>query len=150
MRIHLNIGSNQGDRRAVISRAVALIADAFPEADIAVSSAIESEPWGYDSPNPFINVGVYIINPTAVAPLDVLAATQRIERAIAADSPHRNPDGSYRDRIIDIDIIDIDRTPYSHPSLILPHPRARLRSFVLDPMRQLDPTHPLLQLQMPK
>ena len=73
------------------------------------------------------------------APLTVLDITRTIEREIAPDSPHRRPDGSYTDRRLDIDIIDIDRRPFCHPRLQLPHPRAALRPFVMIPLRALDP-----------
>ena len=106
-RIHLNIGSNQGDRRAVTGRAVALLAGALG-GRLELSSYIESEPWGYESPNPFLNLGVLALVPGEITPFQVLEITQRIEKIIGPDSAHRNPDGSYRDRIIDIDIIDFD------------------------------------------
>ena len=54
---YINIGSNQGDRRANIARAVALIADTL-NVKPQLSSAIESEPWGYDSDSPYLNIGL--------------------------------------------------------------------------------------------
>lgn len=58
--IHINIGSNSGHREALIERAVAAVRSAFPDADIRCSDVIETPPWGFDSPNPFLNVGVMI------------------------------------------------------------------------------------------
>ena len=52
---------------------------------------------------------------------------------------HRNADGSYRDREIDIDIIAVDDVVYSSERLVLPHPRMRGRYFVLRPMVSLLP-----------
>lgn len=147
---YINIGSNQGDRRANIARAVALIADTL-HVKPQLSSAIESEPWGYDSDSPYLNIGLAFnsrITPEAL--LDVLLS---IERYISPAS-HRKPDGSYADRIIDIDLIaygdtaiDMTQTP-SGNSLTLPHPRMHLRKFVLLPMLQLAPewTHPVTGL----
>lgn len=139
-RIHLNIGSNQGDRMASIGRAVALIASRLHARRIELSDYVESEPWGFESDNAFLNRGVLVIS-DAVGddPVDVLDRLQAIERLIAPDSPHRHPDGSYADRQLDIDIIDIDGRPFSHPRLQLPHPRANARPFVMMPLRQLDP-----------
>lgn len=139
-RIHLNIGSNQGDRMASIGRAVALIASRLLARRIELSDYVESEPWGFESDNAFLNRGVLVIS-DAVGddPVDVLDRLQAIERLIAPDSPHRHPDGSYADRQLDIDIIDIDGRPFSHPRLQLPHPRANARPFVMMPLRQLDP-----------
>lgn len=139
-RIHLNIGSNQGDRKAIIGRAAALIASRLQARRVELSDYVESEPWGYDSPNPFLNRGLLVLTDAfGDAPLTVLDITRTIEREIAPDSPHRRPDGSYTDRRLDIDIIDIDRRPFRHPRLQLPHPRAALRPFVMIPLRALDP-----------
>ncbi len=139
-RIHLNIGSNQGDRKATIGRAAALVASRLQAKRVELSDYIESEPWGYESPNPFINRGLLVLTDTFGAdPLAVLNITRAIEREIAPDSPHRLADGSYADRRIDIDIIDIDRRLFRHPRLQLPHPRAALRPFVMTPLQALDP-----------
>lgn len=139
-RLHLNIGSNRGDRRAIIGRAVALIAKAFAPAGVLLSDYVESEPWGFDSPNRFLNRGVLVVTRRTLNPAEVLAATQNIEKTLAPQQAHRNPDGSYRDRSLDIDIIDLDGLSLDTDTLTLPHPRACRRSFVMEPLRQLDPT----------
>lgn len=143
--IHLNIGSNLGDRAALIERAVCLVREAFASSMVTVSALVESEPWGFASDNTFLNCGVMITTPRAVDPAEVLAATQAIERQIASASnyspqqaAHRNADGTYRDRPIDIDIITIDRLRADNPELVLPHPRAARRRFVMAPLEELD------------
>lgn len=154
-RVHINIGSNKGDRNSAISRAVALLSSSPQLSVVEVSDIISSDPWGFDSPNSFLNVGVEIS--TSLSPLPLLSLLQDIERSISPDS-HRDTDGiSYIDRLIDIDIIAIDRvdvdgisTPLviDHPRLRVPHPLLHLRPFVLTPMIQLRPSwiHPLLHL----
>ena len=149
MTIHLNIGSNLGNRPALISRAVALLREAFPEAHFRVSEPVESEPWGFVSENTFVNVGVAICVAGDIDPEEVLSRTQNVERAISPAS-HRKPDGSYADRLVDVDIIAIDSGPgrtvgYQSATLTLPHPRARQRPIVLGPLRALCPGHPLLK-----
>lgn len=139
MTIHLNIGSNIGNRMALIGRAVALLSSRFAPCGVAVSRPVESEPWGYESPNTFINAGVRIDTRRDIPPADVLAITREVELAVGAGSPHRNPDGSYCDRPIDIDIIAVDRLVVDDPTLTLPHPRAHLRDFVMNPLAELDP-----------
>ena len=131
---HLNIGSNQGDRRANIARAVALLSGQFTI--IGVSDPVESDPVGFLSPHRFVNVGVSVA--TELDPLPLLDAIQAIERR-CGHLPHRNTDGSYRDRDIDIDIILYDDLRLSSPRLTLPHPRMAERPFVLGPLRQLHP-----------
>lgn len=135
MTAYLNIGSNQGDRHANLKRAVALIVDAWRDCKVRTSDIIESEPWGFDSPHGFLNIGVAIDGFTG-SPHALLRSLQAIEKSISA-TPHRNADGSYADRIIDIDIIEIDGVAMSTPSLTLPHPRAHLRHFVTIPLEQL-------------
>lgn len=138
--IYLNIGSNRGDSRALVEEAVRRVAAAFPQALLRRSHAVTSQPWGYQSENPFLNLGVALdFDGDMPQPLDVLAATQDIERALAPDSPHRNADGSYRDRLLDIDIIHIDGVRMDTPELTLPHPRTAARRFVMEPMQVLCP-----------
>jgi 2-amino-4-hydroxy-6-hydroxymethyldihydropteridine diphosphokinase len=143
---HISIGSNLGDRAALIERAVAAISARF--AVTAVSRPVESEPWGYSSPHPFINVGVNIEIGPGMTPETLLDILLEIQNSIDS-SAHRNTDGSYADRAIDIDLIcygSVATPPDAHPAL--PHPRMHLREFVLIPMIEILPTwrHPLLGL----
>lgn len=138
MRIHINIGSNQGDRRALIGQAVALIASAWPDARMRLSRPVESEPWGYESPNRFLNLGVMLDTDVPSSPHDVLLRLLAIERRVGGGAPHRGADGAYCDRPVDIDLIVVDRLCLSTPDLTLPHPRARLRPFVMHPLHELD------------
>ncbi len=139
MRIHINIGSNQGDRRALIGQAVALIASEWPGARISCSGPVESEPWGYESPNRFLNLDVMLETDALCEPHDILRRLLSIERRVGGGAPHRDADGAYCDRPVDIDLIAVDRLCLSTPDLTLPHPRARLRPFVMHPLHELDP-----------
>lgn len=135
--IHLNIGSNQGDRHALIGQAVALLSRLGGRV-AGLSSWHYSEAWGYESDSEFVNLGVAVEVDGHVDPLSVLDITQGIEREIGG-GPHRNADGSYRDRALDIDIIAIDRVIMTSQRLTLPHPLAWQREFVMDPLRELAP-----------
>ncbi len=140
-RIHVNIGSNIGDRAALIERAVAALCEHLdPEgtAEIRLAPIVESEPWGFESDNRFLNLGVMIDTADDVNPHEILNCLQAVEREIA-DCPHRKADGSYADRPIDIDLIAIDDMMIDTPALRLPHPRMHLRGFVLQPIAYLDP-----------
>ena len=141
--IHLNIGSNLGHRRALIELAVAGLRPALG-GEMRVSAPVESPPWGFDSPHPFLNVGVAVSVPGPVDPGGVLDVCRSVERSISSAS-HRTPDGGYADRLIDIDIIAIDDIVMDTPELTLPHPRMHLRGFVLAPMAELAPEwrHPV-------
>lgn len=147
-RIHINIGSNTGDRAALIERAVVALAgrlDPMNEALIRLSAIIETDPWGFKSPNKFFNLGVMIDTRETVDPENILAVLQSVEHEIS-DAPHRKADGSYSDRLIDIDLIAVDALTVSTPSLTLPHPRLQERRFVLEPLAELDPEwrHPVI------
>lgn len=146
MTLHLNIGSNIGRRSSAIERAVAALSARFP-GKITVSRPVESEPWGYASPNPYLNVGVRIDMSADLPPAEALERVLDAERSICP-LPHRDATGAYIDRMVDIDIIAIDEMLVATPSLTLPHPRMHLRPFVLGPLAELAPgwRHPILGL----
>ena len=131
--VYLNIGSNQGDRRAYIEQAIALIASLSRD-PVLRSSYIESEPWGFESSNRFLNIGIAIT--TSLEPVELLDRLQAIERRISP-APHRDADGNYIDRAIDIDIILIDDLSIDTPRLTVPHPRMHQRDFVMKPLQEL-------------
>ena len=140
--IHLKIGSNSGDRRAFIARAVAALHMTFGITP-RVSAESVSEPWGYESAMEFINVGVALDierhSPWSPEELEELLSTvKRLERGISS-MPHRNAAGEYTDRELDIDIIAVDDIMYSSPALTLPHPHMSARRFVLEPLAELAP-----------
>ena len=138
-RIHINLGSNQGDRLTLLESAVALISQQWPEARLRRSDLFESEPWGFESDNPFINLGLMLETAGDVDPVDILHRLQAIERDISP-APHRDSGGKYIDRKIDIDLIAVDSLTVDTPELTLPHPRMRRRDFVMIPLYSLDPT----------
>lgn len=133
MRAYLNIGSNLGDKYANINHAIALI-ESHCGCHAILSDWIESEPWGYDSPNQYVNIGVLVdVESTPHSLLDTL---QAIERECGTRS-HRNADGSYADRLIDIDIMDIDGVTLHDSDLVVPHPHLDDREFFKIPYLQL-------------
>ena len=137
--IFINIGSNLGDRRLNLSRAMSAIGREFGPFEL--SHTIESEPWGFDSPNRFLNVGMAFASD--LAPEEILSRLQAIEKRLSPGN-HRNPDGTYADRYVDIDIVAIDRLQIDTPTLRIPHPRLPERRFYLAPLAELAPawTHP--------
>lgn len=151
---YLNIGTNLGHRLSNIDRTVALLSAIPGIGDLTVSQPVTSEPWGFDSDNTFVNVGVRL--DTTLTPLQLLDATQMVERTMSPAS-HRDDNGNYRDRFIDIDIIaftmdDGNDLVTTSTRLTIPHPLMHLREFVLIPMSQLAPEwkHPLMHLTAPQ
>ena len=149
-KIHINIGSNIGDRAALIERAVATLSerlDTKAKAEIWLAPIIESKAWGFDSPHRFLNLGIMIVTDCHIDPETMLYQLLAIEHEISK-MPHRQADGSYVDRLIDIDLIAIDDLVVDNVQLQLPHPRMHIRRFVLEPIAALDPEwrHPIYGL----
>ena len=128
----INIGSNLGNRRLNLSRAMRAVGEMF--GNFEISHVVESAPWGFDSTNSFLNVGMAFHSD--LSPEDVLDRLQEIERSISPAS-HRDSEGGYADRMIDIDIIAIDRDIISTPRLKVPHPHLPERRFFLEPLDEL-------------
>ena len=133
MNFFLNIGSNIGNREANLSRAITLL-KSLSSVPLKLSDIVESEPWGFDSENRFLNVAVLLVSDRD--PHDMLRQLQAIEREMGSEC-HRTPSGDYADRLIDIDIMAIDNLVINSPSLIVPHPHLHDRPFFLMPYRQL-------------
>ena len=132
--LYLSLGTNLGDRRKNISSALELIARNVGTV-VAASDIIETEPWGFDSANSFLNMAVKV--ETGLTPLDALHATQDIERQLGRSE--KTHDRHYRDRLIDIDLLMYDNLVMDTPELTLPHPLMRRRRFVMEPLAQIAP-----------
>lgn len=134
--VYLGLGSNLGNRRALLKRAVRLIGERVGEVT-RQSTFIETEPWGFESANKFLNA--VILCETDMTPREVLEATQQIERdmgrqkTVHRTSSHR----TYTDRPIDIDILLYDDLTVDEPDLKIPHPLMEQRDFVMIPLREI-------------
>ena len=135
--VYLGLGSNLGGREENIRKAIALIAERVGEVT-RQSSLIETEPWGYESANKFLN-GVILVE-TALTPRQVLKATQKIERELGKRRRHattRVQSSIYHDRPIDIDILLYDDLTVDEPDLKIPHPQMQQRAFVMKPLEEI-------------
>jgi 2-amino-4-hydroxy-6-hydroxymethyldihydropteridine diphosphokinase len=138
--VYLGLGSNLGDREEHIRKAIALIGESIGLV-IRQSSLIETEPWGFESANRFLN-GVILVE-TTLTPRQLLKATQKIERQLgrkkkSTDSCLLTP-VSYSDRSIDIDILLYDDLTVDEPDLKIPHPLMEQRDFVMIPLNEIKP-----------
>ena len=138
--VYLGLGSNLGDREEHIRKAIALIGESIGLV-IRQSSLIETEPWGFESANRFLN-GVILVE-TTLTPRQLLKATQKIERQLgrkkkSTDSSLLTP-VSYSDRSIDIDILLYDDLTVDEPDLKIPHPLMEQRDFVMTPLNEIKP-----------
>lgn len=136
----VNIGSNKGQRRLNLSRAMRAIGEEFGPFEL--SHVVESKPWGFDSTKPFLNVGMAFHSD--LPPVEILHRLQDIEKLLSP-APHRDSDGRYIDRELDIDIVAIDREVIDSPELKVPHPHLPERDFFLVPLEELAPgwAHPI-------
>ena len=81
---------------------------------------------------PYVN-GVARLRGTA-EPGALLRALQAIERAAGRSRPYRDAP-----RTLDLDLVAVGEAVRAAPDPVLPHPRARLRCFVLVPLREVAP-----------
>lgn len=137
--LYLSLGTNLGDRRENLDRALSLIAREVGTV-VSASDRIETEPWGFESRNSFMNMAVKV--ETELSPIEALHATQAIERELGRSEKTVN--GQYRDRVIDIDLLMYfmsDGTPakIDTPQLTLPHRLMHQREFVMKPLAQIAP-----------
>lgn len=143
MHYFLNIGSNLGNVRLNISRALRAIEEKYGYFE--TSRIVESRPWGFVSPNTFANIAVMVVTDRSCA--EVLSDIKEIESRLSP-MPHRDDRGGYVDRVIDIDIMAADDTVIDTDELTVPHPHLAERHFFLEPFDELAPLwrHPVTGL----
>lgn len=132
MEIYLGLGSNLGDKCLHLRTAINEIEKRIGHVECQ-SAFVETEPWGFESDNTFVNAVVRV--DTALSPLDLLKETQTIEREMGRT--HKTVDGKYSDRIIDIDILLYGDVEINLPELVVPHPRMHERDFVKKPLEEV-------------
>ena len=137
--IYLSLGTNIGDKKENLMRAIESLSLALGSC-ASQSTFITTAPWGFNSENSFLNCAVAF--ETELTPLQLLDTTERIERELGRTAKTTN--GSYHDRIIDIDILLFENKVIESPRLTIPHPLMHLREFVLEPLAEIAPNaiHP--------
>ena len=141
--VYLGLGSNLGDREAVLLQAINLIGERVGQVTRR-SSFIETEPWGFESKNKFLNAVACC--ETELTPREVLQTTQQIERDLGKCKRHatkRQKEINYQDRPIDIDILLYDDLIVDEPDLKIPHPLMYQREFVMRPLNEIREPHSL-------
>ena len=139
--VYLSLGTNIGNRNENLTRAIELLSLALGPYT-ALSSFIETAPWGFESKNGFLNCTVAY--ETELTPLELLDITEGIERELGRTT--KSTGGKYHDRIIDIDILLYGNETVATERLTIPHPLMHLRDFVLEPLAQIAPDvlHPTI------
>ncbi len=127
----MGLGANLGDARATLAAAVAALR-ALPQTQLAaLSSLYRTAPIDSDGPD-YLNAVAAL--DTALAPPTLLDALQAIEQAQGRERPYRNAP-----RTLDLDLLLHGAHRLDTPRLTLPHPRAHLRAFVLQPLAEIAP-----------
>ena len=127
MRAFLGLGSNLGDRRATLRRAVG----AIPEV-VAVSPVYETEPVGGPEQGPFYNIVVEL--ETNRDPRQLLELCRELERAA-----ERTREIRWGPRTLDVDVLLVGDLTVDDEDLAVPHPRMAGRNFVMVPLLDLAP-----------
>ena len=145
--LYLSLGSNQGDRRLNIEHAISMLNIELRRPYKAVSSIIETEPWGFDSDDKFLNAAVLYelempkgYNAEAEA-LMILEICKDIERKLGrTGDPQFDAGGNriYTSRPIDIDILLFGDNRIDCPELTVPHRHMYDRDFVMVPLREIN------------
>ena len=133
--VALALGSNMGDSAAILQGAVDDLASVDGISVIAVSRAYETDPVGGPEQDAYLNAVALVV--TDLDPWELLAVTQSIEQHW-----HRVREVRWGPRTLDIDILAVGEETVDSDDLVIPHPRAHERAFVLVPWLDVDPEAP--------
>jgi 2-amino-4-hydroxy-6-hydroxymethyldihydropteridine diphosphokinase len=124
---YVGLGSNLGDREALIRQAAGLIGAR------RLSSLIETEPWGYVEQPKFLNAVAEVETPLGAR--SFLDHLLDVERRLGRErvGPQWGP------RTIDLDLLLFGDEDIDEPGLVVPHPRLAERLFALEPLAELVP-----------
>ena len=133
-RVFVGIGSNLGDRRNLLERAVRALGSLPETRVLAVSGFRETDPVGIVHQPRFLNGAVEL--ETALPAAALLEELLAVERRLGRDREGVPPGGP---RTIDLDLLLYGDEEIAEPGLEVPHPRLHERAFVLEPLAELDP-----------
>lgn len=142
--VYLSLGSNLGDKKKNLNKAIDLL-------NLRVgkitkhSSYITTKAVDMLDADDFVNACVELCTP--LKPEELLNQLKKIEIELGRDS---NSKGKNESRTIDLDIIFFNQLIYQSEELIIPHPRYHKREFVLIPLIEIAPNSydPLLKLTL--
>lgn len=130
--VYLGLGTNLGDKEANLRTAIHKLQERIGK-QVSLSSFYETAPWGFESDHSFLNAAIGL--ETSLSPIEILHITQEIEKELGRTKKSVN--GSYSDRLIDIDILLYDTLVLQTPELTIPHPLMTERDFVMKPLIEI-------------
>lgn len=139
-RAYIGLGSNLGDRVALLRAAIARLAEHGRV--VAASALYETAPWGNVAQPLFLNAACVL--ETAETPHELLASLLAIERSLGRG---REREERWGPRLVDLDLLLYDDVVERTASLTLPHPHLHERAFALLPLAEIasDAVHPVLR-----
>lgn len=140
---HIALGGNIGDSRAIFGRALDLL-DRLENCRVVLQSRLyRTSPVGEHSGGEFLNAAAAV--ETVLEPPELLLRLQNIERALG-----RTREVRWGARPIDLDLILWEDRIVDTRDLVVPHPAAWYRRFVLDPLAEIagDVVHPAKRISI--
>lgn len=128
----ISLGSNLGDRMEHLQQAVTTLLEAPGITGVAVSPVYETSPVGGPDQGDYLNAVLLV--ETVLSGRVLLERAQSLEGALGRVRGER-----WGARVIDVDLVDYGGEKSDEPDLLLPHPRAHERAFVLAPWLDVDP-----------
>ena len=140
IKVFLSLGSNLGNKWTNLQKAINEIDENIGSV-IIQSGIYETEAWGFESKDHFLNQVIVVM--TELEPLELIDCCLDIEKTMGRK---RNDYRKYVSRIIDIDILFYGEEILKEENLQIPHPLIQKRRFILEPMNEIAPDliHPLL------
>ena len=144
--VYVAIGANLGDREATFSKAIGALRLEPDLEPFAASPVYETPPLGPEGQPPYLNAVIALR--TSLSPIELLDRLQAIENRLGRD---RGPDSvRWGPRTIDLDVLFYGDRCIDEPRLVVPHPSAHERAFVMVPLASIAPglVHPRLGLRV--
>ena len=136
MNVYLGLGSNEGDRKSYIFRALSLLKSSVQIEKISPfyeNPALLPDHYDLSWNRPFLNITLK--GKTSLDMENLLLVLQSIERQLGRLRDHRK----WSPRTIDIDILAAENMEWHNETLTVPHPLLAQRDFVLSPLRDIEP-----------
>lgn len=131
MRAVISLGSNIGDKFSYLQSAVNEINSLGDSEILICSSVYKTKPIGFEDQEDFLNA--VLILETDISAEELMQKLQLIELNLGRERTIK-----WGPRTIDLDLIDYEKLVLNTKDLILPHPRAFERCFVLKPWNEID------------
>jgi 2-amino-4-hydroxy-6-hydroxymethyldihydropteridine diphosphokinase len=136
LRAAIGLGSNVGDREAIMRAAVEALSRAPGVTIVSTSSVYETPPWGYAEQAPFLNAVVVV--KTSLGSLQLLILLKTLEAKLGRTKTFR-----WGPREIDLDLLLHEGVRTCRRGLTVPHLGLLERAFALIPLAEVWPDAPL-------